>query len=128
MYKRQVNDGAQVVQLGCNGSLTQLWSNTYLGMGHYRIQSIRNGKCLDVQGGIGSGRPAVLNACTGSASQSWLIARQPLGQDTWWDYRVSSQLCLSVPGSNRNDWVGLVVNTCTGFSSQVFRTVIANGP
>jgi len=122
-------DGWQVTQWACNARATQLWSLVYLGFGHYRVQSNRNSKCLDVQGGVlVSGQPVVLNGCNGSGTQSWLIARQPAGQNTWWDYRVNGSLCLSVQGSSRSDGAGLVLSVCQGFSSQVFAPLTPTGP
>jgi hypothetical protein len=123
-------DGVQITQATCGTAWNQMWTFVYLGMGHYRIQSLNNGKCLDVAGGILAHATAVVqNTCAWVSSQSWLIGRQPnTDQNTWWDYRVTSTLCLDVGWASQDDGAGLLIGNCWAGSNQIFRTVSVAGP
>jgi hypothetical protein len=120
--------GAQITQATCSGDWTQLWTRLYLGMGHYQIQSMSNGMCLDVGGPLAHATPVVQNWCGPLAGQSWLIGRQPNNQNTWWDYRVTSSLCLDVGWASQDDGAGLYIANCWAGSNQIFRTVSVTGP
>jgi hypothetical protein len=97
-----------------------------LGRGHYQIQSVLSGKCLDVAGSRTTwGAAIVQNTCSSAAGQNWIIARQPnTSQNTWWRFESdesSQAMCVNVGGASQADGAALIQWPCVGASNETFR-------
>jgi hypothetical protein len=70
------SDGANVEQNRWNGGDNQRWRVERAGGGAYRIVSVSNNSCLDVEGAKrDDGANIQLWGCSGGANQTWLFRK-----------------------------------------------------
>ena len=112
--------GASVVQLGCDGSASRLWSFQRVGTSTYRITAAHSGDCLAVSAdSTSSGLRIVQAACSGAPNQlfrlvdssgAYLIKPQTTG--------AQNRRCLDVADGSLLDGARLIQWTCHGEDNQ----------
>lgn len=73
-----------------------------------------SGDCVDVSGGSTEGAAVVLDPCSGSETQQWLLG--PDGDLV----SPHTGFCMDDPGSSTADGTPLDISACTGGDNQVW--------
>jgi hypothetical protein len=98
---------AQVVSYACGSAKGKTWR-------YAAGELIHNNMCLNDQGNAGNGGKLILYTCNGSADELWvhqLNNTYELKAHNW-------TLCLTIPGSSKQNGVQLRANTCHNGANQ----------
>ena len=90
----------------CNGQENQQWQ-----IQGGSIFSVQSGMCLDSSGGpsVGGGTQLIINPCSTSASQSWIVRGMQLELPSTFPYR-----CANVKGNKTANGTPVIVYSCGG--------------
>ncbi|MEU4292068.1 ricin-type beta-trefoil lectin domain protein [Kribbella sp. NPDC026596] len=106
IYQAATADGTPTTLYTCKGATNQQWTSS---SDDGTVRSL--GKCLDARG-TAITTAAVLWTCNGSAGQKWT----PRADGTL--LNAASGLCLDTSGGLSANGTKLIINTCTGGTSQ----------
>ncbi|MEV7190220.1 RICIN domain-containing protein [Streptomyces sp. NPDC093510] len=113
------DDGAEVVQRGCDSGLEQQWRFEDAGGGYVRVLSQHSGKCLDVADeSTADGAFVNQYRCSSGAHQQWRFEER--GDDTYRLVARHSGKCLDVADKSASDDARLVQSSCGDGDSQRF--------
>jgi hypothetical protein len=87
------DDGAAVVQQGCDKTSIQNWLPLANSSTQFRFINQATGKCLDARGGAANGTPIQQFACSGISNEKW-------GWTIGFNTGVPSQIVSNVSGSS----------------------------
>lgn len=112
------NNGTQIIQWSCQGSVNQAWRFVPMGNNYYKVVSKVSGKCLDVYGqSLSNGGSVVQWTCNSEDNQ--LFIKEQFG--SYYRLRAKhSNLCIDVPGSLMDNGVGLVQWACHTGNNQMW--------
>ncbi|MBV9301146.1 MAG: ricin-type beta-trefoil lectin domain protein [Acidobacteriaceae bacterium] len=115
-------NGTPVLAYSCSGDIPQEWSYSDGKLEGIGTANGGAGKCLEVKGAATDhGSLVDLHDCNGGENQQWKIINGRdigLAADSTVIYGVQSQLCLDSAGPSVGGGKQLVINRCTGATSQ----------
>ncbi|GAA3533070.1 hypothetical protein GCM10022419_010280 [Nonomuraea rosea] len=110
-------DGAPIIQFGCDGKSHQRFRVRRLSNGQVAFQTF-SGKCLDVQhGSKRDGAPIIQYRCHGGANQRFSLESSTRGRV---QIRTFTGNCLDVSNGSLNDGAAIVAFPCWGNANQRF--------
>lgn len=111
------SNGAKALQVAClggtNSTDNQLWYRSPSDDGHYRLQALHSGKCLDIEGvSQKDGAKAHQWTCGSGHNQQFDI--RPVGDGSGYNTVVArhSGKCLAVDGSSTNSGIAVLQLPC----------------
>ena len=106
VYGQGTTAGTPVDLWPCNGQQNQQWQMT-----GGSIFSVQSGMCLDSSGGpsVGGGTQLIINPCSTSASQSWILRGVQVELPSTFPFR-----CANVKGSKTASGTPVILYSCGG--------------
>lgn len=113
---------ATIVQMTCNGSLTQQWQFFLIpgNTGAYHLINQLSGLCMYMNGPVAPGSPIAQVECTDVSNEDWISSAPPPEVVTLKSRagHRPTNLCIDVPGGQSTEGLPVQIFGCNGSLAQ----------